>query len=346
MLQAPHPSELQALELQYVACSASLKITQTMLTEKLVVAANVVAEHPFLRTFVAGGIAGAVSRTCTAPLDRIKMLAQEGRLQQWTMPHPTVQSAMKGPCDMQRMVIFARHVYFHDGALAFWKGNGVNCLKAGPEQAVAFAARQFYLSSVAVDPSRPSFGENFVVGAAAGCTAQTLLYPMEVVKTRMAVDNHGEYNGIADCIMQSFRRGGIRDLYRGMFANMAGILPHRGLEMGSFFSMDQAATQAYGGAPPLYVTMVCSFIASLFSQILTYPLNLARTRLQTQGVNGRPRLYNGLFHCLATIVRKDGPKGLFVGLLPNMLKAVPASMLMYITFRRVQLHLDEIAHRD
>jgi solute carrier family 25 phosphate transporter 23/24/25/41 len=273
------------------------------------------------------------------------MLAQEGRLQQWTMPHPTIQAPMRPPCDLQRTVLLARHVYFHDGLCAFWKGNGVNCLKAGPEQAVAFAARQFYLSTVAKDPSKPTFVENFAVGAGAGCTAQALLYPMEVVKTRMAVGKHGEYNSIADCIVQSYRRGGLRDLYRGMLANMAGILPHRGLEMGSFFSLDQAATQAYGGAPPLYVTMVCSFVASLFSQVVTYPLNLARTRLQTQGVNGRPRLYDGLWHCLTTVVRCEGPGGLFVGLLPNMLKAVPASMLMYITFRRVQLALDESANQ-
>ena len=139
----------------------------------------------------------------------------------------------------------AKYVYRTGGLCSFWRGNGVNCLKAGPEQAAAFTARQVYLSQLCRAGTTPSFLENCLVGAAAGLTAQVLLYPMEVIKTRMAVATTGEYRSIYDCFRQSVQRGGWRDLYVGLSANCVGIVPHRGLEMGTFFTLERLAATEF-----------------------------------------------------------------------------------------------------
>lgn len=327
-----------------------------------------VASSPLLQTLCAGGAAGAVSRTCTAPLDRIKMLAQEGRVSAFLSSsarhhcHPTVTGSPPAPVTPTLRDI-AKYVYRTGGMCSFWRGNGVNCLKAGPEQAAAFTARQLYLAQLCHNGATPTFLQNCVVGAAAGLTAQVLLYPMEVVKTRMAVATNGEYRSIYDCFRQSVQRGGWRDLYVGLSANCVGIVPHRGLEMGTFFTLERLAvaeyrrrhTASHGAVVarptsqqqqvplPLYATLAISFTASMVSQVVTYPLNLARTKLQTQGVNGRPVRYQGLGHCLMSVLREGGVKGLFAGIVPNMLKAVPSSMLMYVTFRQTQQFLDGYA---
>lgn len=303
-------------------------------------AKDAVSASPLLQTLVAGGSAGAISRTLTAPLDRMKVLAQEGRV----LRH--IQGS-QGVSHVGARDLFL-YLFRTGGAAAFWRGNGVNCLKAGPEQAAAFTARQFYLPLVCSDMERPTFAENCAVGSLAGLSAQALLYPMEVVKTRMAVADSREYSSIADCFRQSIRRGGVRDLYVGLFANAVGIIPHRGLEMGTFFTLDRIARQALAGGDgcsttqqlkqqplPLYATLGISFTASMISQVVTYPLNLVRTKLQTQGVNGRPVLYSGIKDCIARVWREDGARGLFSGIVPNMMKSVPASMIMYMTFSSV-----------
>lgn len=303
-----------------------------------------VADTPSATTFVAGGVGGAVSRTFTAPLDRIKVLAQEGRVVQWAAAHPTVHQPIRAPGDIERMAQLARYVFQYQGGVkGFWRGNGVNCMKAGPEFATAFMTRQFYVQRICRDPANPTFGENFLVGALGGTTAQSLLYPLEVVKTRMAVSGNGEYSNIADCFVQSLRRGGIADLYRGIGANAAGLFPHRGLEMGIFFTLQQQIARRYSDSTvPLAATTCISFVASTVAQVLTYPLNLVRTRLQTQGVNGRPLRYKGMVHCVQSILADEGVRGLFVGLAPNMLKAVPASMIMYIAFNQTRAQLETI----
>lgn len=373
----PPPVELYAFEVQVAVHASNMERWRRWKAAFVDVALRA-CDSPLLTTMIAGGCAGTVSRTVTAPLDRMKVLAQEGRVisklsvatssmaaSQQQNPsssthlftHPTVLGdatdtaartassrvlstpSSRGP----GLRDLCRYIYQNGGVAAFWRGNGVNCLKAGPEQAAAFSARQFYVSNICQDPSDPTFAENCAVGSLAGVTAQALLYPMEVVKTRMAVAECHEYSGIADCFRQSVRRGGFRDLYVGLGANIVGIVPHRGLEMGTFFTLHRAARHRYGEhAPPLIATMGISFVASMVSQVVTYPLNLARTRLQTQGVGNRPILYNGLVHCLLTVWRQDGFRGLFVGITPNMMKAVPSSMLMYMVFSTVMNALEDM----
>jgi solute carrier family 25 phosphate transporter 23/24/25/41 len=45
-------------------------------------------------------------------------------------------------------------------------------------------------------------------GACAGCIAQTTIYPMEVLKTRLALRKTGEYKGMLDCAQKIYAREG------------------------------------------------------------------------------------------------------------------------------------------
>lgn len=69
---------------------------------------------------IAGAFAGGVSRTVTAPLDRIKVLLQ-------------VQGAQ---------LVSIRGCYYYmikeGGVKSFWMGNGINVMKVAPENALKF----------------------------------------------------------------------------------------------------------------------------------------------------------------------------------------------------------------
>ena len=343
-------------------------------------------QPPFWASLIAGGWAGAVSRTATAPLDRVKILVQEGRIIDYAIHHPTVQVRPDAHKKQIRMRKVLRHIYREGGIPAFWRGNGANCMKAGPEFALVFSLRSrfaayldrcwswveeeerggsrkpslFFRCVAYTVASLPAWASNIIVGALAGGIAQTVLYPLELIKTRIAVSAPGEYSSIADCIQQSYRRNGIREFYKGLSANLVGIIPYRGLEVGMFFTFRQsilthrAAKQAKEQAefdrskrhkydpdlppPKLSATEIAMLGtgSGIVAQTVTYPLNLVRTRLQTQGVNGRPVLYDGMVDCFATILKSEGPRGLFHGLSANYMKAVPASAVTFVVFDSVQ----------
>uniref|UniRef100_A0AC11BU91 Solute carrier family 25 member 25 n=1 Tax=Ovis aries TaxID=9940 RepID=A0AC11BU91_SHEEP len=83
------------------------------------------------RHLVAGGGAGAVSRTCTAPLDRLKVLMQV---------HASRSNNM---CIVGGFTQMIRE----GGARSLWRGNGINVLKIAPESAIKFMAYEQVLKT-------------------------------------------------------------------------------------------------------------------------------------------------------------------------------------------------------
>ena len=133
---------------------------------------------------VCGGIAGIVSRTATAPVDRLKIIAQAA---------PTGGS----PPGLGEMV---RQVAMEGGGRAFFRGNGANCVKIAPETGVKFVAFDLLKSNLASDPSNVTVPERFVAGGLAGATAQCAVYPLEIAKTRLALAQPGTYQGLVSCL--------------------------------------------------------------------------------------------------------------------------------------------------
>ena len=64
--------------------------------------------------------------------------------------------------------------------------------------------------------------------------------------------------------------------------------------------------------------------------LIADPINLVRTRLQTAGMGGNRSL--GPIEVIRHTLESDGPRGFYRGLLPNMLKVLPATGISYTVF--------------
>uniref|UniRef100_A0A286XXT4 Mitochondrial adenyl nucleotide antiporter SLC25A24 n=1 Tax=Cavia porcellus TaxID=10141 RepID=A0A286XXT4_CAVPO len=167
------------------------------------------------KRLVAAGISSGVTRTCTAPLDRLKIIMQV---------HSLKTSKMRLSSVFEQMIK-------EGGILSLWQGNGINVFKIAPETALKIGAYEQYKKWLSFDGSRIGVLERFIAGSLAGATAQTFIYPMEVIKTRLIVAKKGEYTGVVDCIRKLLKQGGVKVFFKGYVPNLLGIIPYAGLDL-------------------------------------------------------------------------------------------------------------------
>ncbi|GJN05838.1 hypothetical protein PR202_ga23506 [Eleusine coracana subsp. coracana] len=142
----------------------------------------------------AGGFAGAVSKTCTAPLARLTILFQ-------------VAGMHSDAAALRKYSIWneASRIVQEEGFGAFWKGNLVTIVHRLPYSAISFYSYERYKNLLQAVPGLDR-DSNYVGvvrllgGGLAGITAASVTYPLDVVRTRLATQNEGLrgfYRGIA-----------------------------------------------------------------------------------------------------------------------------------------------------
>lgn len=276
------------------------------------------------RQLVSGGGAGAVSRTCTAPLDRLKLFFQ-------------VQS-MQG----QRFTLVScfRHMLNEGGVWSLWRGNGVNVVKIAPESALRFFAFEKTKALLKRDNHPLKVYERLLAGSTAGVIAQTTIYPMEVLKTRLALGKTGQYKGITDCFRQILRNEGLFGLYRGLTPSLVGIIPYAGIDLTIYETLKNVWLLHHDDSNSevgVLVPLACGTVSSTFGQLSSYPLALVRTRLQAQTspLTGQEKAL-GMIGTFRLIAKEEGLRGLYRGIIPNFLKVIPAVSIGYVVYEQLK----------
>ncbi|XP_037682421.1 calcium-binding mitochondrial carrier protein SCaMC-1 isoform X3 [Choloepus didactylus] len=273
------------------------------------------------RQLSAGGIAGAVSRTSTAPLDRLKVMMQ-----------------VHGSKSNMNIVGGFRQMVKEGGIRSLWRGNGINVIKIAPETAVKFWAYEQYKKLLTEEGQKVGTFERFISGSMAGATAQTFIYPMEVIKTRLAVGKTGQYSGIFDCAKKILKREGLGAFYKGYIPNLLGIIPYAGIDLAVYELLKSHWLENFAKDtvnPGVVVLLGCGALSSTCGQLASYPLALVRTRMQAQAmVEGAPQLNMvGLFR---RILAKEGLTGLYRGITPNFMKVLPAVGISYVVYENMK----------
>ena len=110
--------------------------------------------------------------------------------------------------DTLKIISSTKKIYTESGVIGFWRGNGVNCLKLFPETAIRFYVYEFLRAGLNIDTDHADVGTRFVTGSIAGLVSQTIIYPLEVIKTRIALSETGLYSSMWDVVRKTVRNEG------------------------------------------------------------------------------------------------------------------------------------------
>ena len=210
---------------------------------------------------LAGAVAGATSRTATAPLDRLKVVLQV----QTTHAH---------------IVPAIKNIWKEGGVLGFFRGNGLNVVKVAPESAIKFYAYEMF-KNVIRDAKGEAKGDigaggRLIAGGMAGAVAQTAIYPLDLVKTRLqtSTSEGGKVPKLKTLASNIWFQEGPQAFYRGLLPSLLGIIPYAGIDLAAYETLkDMSKTYLLHDGGMVFFMFGFSF--SFFSLAVLFLLNHA-----------------------------------------------------------------------
>ncbi|CRG96636.1 transporter, putative [Plasmodium gallinaceum] len=176
-----------------------------------------------INSIISSAFAGIMSRTITAPLDRVKYIMQITN----NLPISEIFKIIK-----------------KDGIFCgFFRGNCVNIVKIIPELSIKMYSYEFMKLNVYNYYNKTNncvsneeninipFFIRFLIGSSSGVIAALFIYPLEIVKTRLIVSNKNDDNGIIKCFYNIYKNERCRNFYNGLSMHIYGVLFFSGCNM-------------------------------------------------------------------------------------------------------------------
>ncbi|KAI8912283.1 mitochondrial carrier domain-containing protein [Powellomyces hirtus] len=326
-----------------------------------------------IRYFLCGGLSGAVSRSVTAPLDRLKVLL----VTQTAVPPVGAASATSAHPSASAILVGIQRIYQQGGFLSFYRGNGINVLKIAPESGMKFFTFETMKTAVAKvegvnHADYISVPGRFLAGGVAGLISQFTIYPLETVKTRImaqisenatttAAASHQSPTAslpsveatakrryrterlITSTMRQMYRENGLRAFYRGCIPSLIGIVPYAGIDLGTYETLrsgyEKRLRQRTGNKDAKASSLrLLGFgaVSAATGAVIMYPLSVIRTRLQAQGTPSHPYRYTNSFDVIRKTYAREGMFGFYKGLAPTLMKVLPAVSISYVVYEKTK----------
>ncbi|CAO2596266.1 Solute carrier family 25 member 48 [Lemmus lemmus] len=163
---------------------------------------------------LASMVAGMVSVGLGGPAELIKI-----RLQMQTQPFREAlgeQAAYQGPIHCIATIVRT------EGLAGLYRGSSAMLLRDVPGYCLYFIPYVFLSEWITPKTcTGPSPYAVWLAGGIAGAISWGTATPMDVVKSRLQADGVylNKYNGVLDCISQSYRQEGLKVFFRGLTVN-------------------------------------------------------------------------------------------------------------------------------
>mmetsp|Transcript_55457 Transcript_55457/g.161967 ORF Transcript_55457/g.161967 Transcript_55457/m.161967 type:complete len:398 (+) Transcript_55457:71-1264(+) len=267
---------------------------------------------PPWRCALAGSAAAISARFVTAPLEKVTLMMQVSG-----------QSGIAAPAQAWHAVWRA------EGLAGLWAGAGANCLRVGLFGGVACLT---YCQSLKRTPADDEYDSmepvwRCMCGTFAGLVATMLTHPLDVVRTRLTLQDSrgpGAYHGALQATRRIVSNQGWRGLWLGLMPACLSVAPFVGLQLTAYDTSKQLLLGRLVCEPSAPLFIGCGAFAGVFSLSVMHPLDTVRRRMQATPVTGAPPPPAKIAQALHTMIRDGGPRALWAGIWPAYLRVAPA----------------------
>lgn len=194
-----------------------------------------------------------------------------------------------------------------------------------------------------------SLKSHFLAGSAAGLIQSFVCSPMELAKTRLQLQENfpkaTKYKGPLHCLGDIWKKQGLRGVFKGLsitaFRDVPGKVASLLAEFKSFslfFSMSLGFSSYFVSYevmmscvqhPTAVHTLMAGGLAGTFSWLVSFPVDVVKSRLQADGMSGHPQ-YSGIRDCMRKGYQAEGLSFYTRGLCSTLLRAFPMNAACFL----------------
>eukprot|EP01122_Echinamoeba_exundans_P016301 TRINITY_DN8224_c0_g1_i1.p1 TRINITY_DN8224_c0_g1~~TRINITY_DN8224_c0_g1_i1.p1 ORF type:complete len:309 (+),score=74.77 TRINITY_DN8224_c0_g1_i1:37-963(+) len=280
---------------------------------------------------IISGIVGGVALVIAGhPLDTIKV-----RLQTMPKPLPGQPPLFTGTWDC------AVKTVRNEGARGLFKGMMSPITGVPPIYAIVFGAYGSSKRALARSPDDPlSLTRIFIAGCITGVATTIITAPVELVKARLQVQYNAApvpgvptFNGPMEMAKHIVKTEGVPGLFRGTVATLWRDVPGSGI----YFAVYEAVRRTFAkqaGVKPTEIgalkTLIAGGCAGMGIWICMFPVDLLKSRAQTDSTGAFKPGTRGLIAAGAAIYKEAGVAGLYKGLVPCLIRSFPANAACFL----------------
>jgi len=194
-----------------------------------------------------------------------------------------------------------------------------------------------------IAPSQKRGFRSIVAGGLTGGINICIVFPTEFIKTQLQLDsgrnimtahhsimaphratvlesrNVKAYKGSADVVRKTIRERGVRGMYKGISVLLFGTVPTYSVRFGVFDFLKGHFCGRDGNLSPL-ARLGCGMGTGVAEAVLLVTwVETLKVRLISDQKKKVPQ-YRGLVHAASSIIKNEGPLGLYKGLTPTVIK--------------------------
>ncbi|PNF15006.1 Congested-like trachea protein [Cryptotermes secundus] len=288
-----------------------------------------------VKYFLSGGFGGVCTVAAGHPLDTIKV-----RLQTMPKPAPGEAPVYTGTWDC------AKQTFKREGFLGFYKGMGAPIAAVAPIFAISFlgfgVGKRMQMKS---PEDELTLTQLFLAGAFSGIFTTSIMTPGERIKCLLQIQQGGtappKYAGPVDAIKQLYKEGGIRSMYKGTVATLLRDVPASGMYFMTYELIQRILKRrSENGEIGVTSTIFAGGSAGIANWLVAMPADVLKSRLQTAPEGTYP---NGMRDAFKVLMKEEGPRSLYKGVIPVMLRAFPANAACFIGFELCMNFLNYVA---
>lgn len=262
---------------------------------------------PTWEILTAASNAAIIQVTLTAPADRLSLRCQ------------TLQNN-------PGFINVLKNMIKQEGVLGLWMGNQTNAIKNVPQGMIMFFTYQTCKKYYS-DRDNPSMTERVFAGAAAGFNQLFFVYPLELIKTRLALCPKGTYTNIIQCARQVWLHEGPLALMNGLIPSIYANVGYLGGQLIMFDIIKDLHDQYRQRPPNPFETYGYGLLSQVLPIATVFPFFVIKNRIQLQGYAGTEIYYKSMTDCMRKILAKEGVRGFYKGILPYCAKIVPGGAI-------------------